>query len=206
MLFNGTSNQTTSDVLVWNEMCRNAILEQQARTMLLLRNASPMPSFLEKQLPFGATVEDLRKYYASSVEEIDLTSVLYMVANAEARIRFDMVKRLVKPTDPLSLSFVKLRQNVSQDWNVAFKDGVLNAWKNYARLYLPQGSDVDECVQCIGNFSNVLRVRHWVAHGRYWTLNWNENRSWPISTARDTDKLIDALQKIALIGNISPFV
>lgn len=165
-----------------------------------------LPAFVSQILPVGSTREELRAYFDACHREINLSSILYMVANAEARIRADATERASRKTDALGKGLARYYNSRSEPWKVPFKErGILDEWKMYARTQLQQSSHVDAWVQAIGNFTTPLDIRHWVAHGRYWTLRQSLSNKLVEDVARATSDLMDALRNLANAGNITPF-
>jgi hypothetical protein len=107
MLFNAPSSQTTADVRDWNGLCFAAIQKEQAAAEDYLLSSPPMQPFLQR-LPMGYTSSDLRAHFVASHAEIDLSSILFMVASVEARIRFDASSRAQRHADPLGKSLARL--------------------------------------------------------------------------------------------------
>ncbi len=57
----------------------------------------------------------------------------------------------------------------------------------------------------IGKLKELLDIRHWVAHGRSWTLVRDIKSYPPLLVARAIAKLNESLAKAANLGNVSPF-
>lgn len=113
-------------------------------------------------------LEEGHRYYGYSIDELDLEFEDYrneldqqvsliLVASFEAILRLDFVHRVVdKRKDPASKKLRAMaRAKVSpQDIRL---DHLLDAWK-----------DILGRVEVIGQFKQVVLLRHWLAHGRYW--------------------------------------
>jgi hypothetical protein len=57
----------------------------------------------------------------------------------------------------------------------------------------------------IGVFKDLITLRNWVAHGRYWKLARHVNSYPPSSVADAIDRLYEVLAKAARHGNLHPF-
>lgn len=99
--------------------------------------------------------------------ELEMTSVLAehvrstsmsILAALEAAFRMDFLQRCYKrQKDPLSRSFRTLYQNRGQ--HVPLGDIFLQ-WKSHSTVSQSIISDLEQ----------AFKYRHWLAHGRYWTL------------------------------------
>lgn len=206
MLFNDSSGQTTNDILDWNELCAVAILREKTEVERCLLRGDEMPTYLQQKLELGCTLDDVHKHFAACQAEINLSSILFIVACTESRIRFDAEERANRCSDALGKSLARRYKRGSQDWKVPFRDGILSDWKSYARNSLAQSPIVEQCVQGIGNFGRPLDTRHWVAHGRYWSPSWSVNDNAVADAAAASEKLIESLREIANLGGIAHFV
>lgn len=97
--------------------------------------------------------EDLDK----RIDETSLRSMLVTLASMEASFRVDYQSRCDKKLkDNLSRAFRKIykkRQN-----NVALDEEIFEAWRTH----------VIESKALIGELRTAFKLRHWLAHGRYW--------------------------------------
>jgi hypothetical protein len=66
-------------------------------------------------------------------------------------------------------------EKTKQLWKVPlYESDILEAWKWYIQIGLSiSSSEKDRLIGKIGKFKELLRIRHWVAHGRYWPLQLN---------------------------------
>ena len=82
----------------------------------------------------------------------------------------------------------------------------MDAWKDYtATLAAIPPQDQARILTCIGKFKDVLRVRHWVAHGRYWELPGGIKRYPPVNVAKAVTSLYKALGEAAICGGLMAF-
>lgn len=207
MLFRIPSTKTISEICDWNALCSTATFTEQRMVEGLLQEGAALPAYGSQQLAF-CTVTELRKHFEASRTEINLSSVLYMVAATEARIRFDATSRVNGgSSDPLGTALRNLYTARQTAWSVPLRDnGILEAWKTYARMHLTPSDQVDVCVISLGNWATALDIRHWVAHGRYWQLTRQITGSMVADIARATEAMVGSLQALARIGGLRPFV
>lgn len=104
----------------------------------------------------------------------------------------------------LSILFNK----ADQLWKVPlYEDGILNEWKWYIQNSSNiSSSDRKRMIENIGEFKQLLSIRHWVAHGRYWTLKRNIKSYPPSSVAKAIEDLHQALADAVRHGNLGPFL
>jgi hypothetical protein len=114
----------------------------------LLAGASPSdPVF------FGMSLEEVDDFF----KEFDLLAIFDLLAAAEAAVRIDFLNRAYHGKgDPISRQFRKLFKK--QRARVRLED-ILSAWE----IHRPAAKIA------VRDFSCVLSLRHWLAHGRYWT-------------------------------------
>jgi len=87
-----------------------------------------------------------------------------------------------------------------------YERGIMEAWKDYtATLSAISAQDQDRIRTCIGGLKDVLRVRHWVAHGRYWELRGGIGRYPPANVGKVVTSLYKALREAATCGGLMTF-
>ena len=146
-----------------------AMLEQQ-RNAYATATLAAGPFFGLSVTEYDDMLRDLR-------DELDKEVVLMMVASAEACIRNDFNQRLSRRTkDAVRRKFKALQKKHGE--RVRLTD-ILDAWR---REVAPSGS------QAFAQFAQLLKHRHWLAHGRYWT-----DKSGVVSDPVTTRTVIDAL-------------
>ncbi|MGO8856702.1 MAG: hypothetical protein ACLQO1_13475 [Steroidobacteraceae bacterium] len=206
MLFDDPATLDPGDVLNWFDLCSDGLAreEQEAR---LLGSASELPVLLLDVLGLGASREDVAGYFTASRQELELAAVLTLTAAAEARIRLDAALRL-QNMDDLAKRLRLLRSNARTEWHIPlYEEGIVDAWKLYIRS-LTDLLRVDRArlLTAIGRFKNLLNIRHWVAHGRYWQLQRGMEHYSPADAAGIVVELYDALRRVADHGSLMPFV
>jgi len=86
--------------------------------------------------------------------------MLVLLAAAEAALRVDYILRIIEnKKDGVSKGFVALYKK--QQLEVGLEDQLLRVWKR-------QPSATAARKSAMGDFRGALKLRHWLAHGRYW--------------------------------------
>ena len=116
------------------------------------------------------------------------------------------VRQLTKGNQ-LSGRLSVLFKSTSPSWKVPlYEGGILDEWKRYIQNEpnIPV-ADRDRMIGDIGKYKELLPIRHWVGHGRYWLLQRAIKSYPPPSVARAIENLHGALAKAAGHGNLAPF-
>ena len=80
----------------------------------------------------------------------------------EAAFREDFRLRCYRgPVDNLSGAFRKLSKKRKQSYRVRLEEEVFEAWKEFSTVDL----------RTISELKSAFKLRHWIAHGRYWDAN-----------------------------------
>ena len=103
---------------------------------------------------FGMSLDDVDAFFG----ELDWVTILDLVAAAEAAIRVDFLNRAYHGNgERISKIFRGLYKQYGP--SVRLDEDILEAWKAH-----------DPAIKnAVGDFKGVLKMRHWLAHGRYWT-------------------------------------
>jgi hypothetical protein len=119
--------------------------------------SSMSPAF---QLQFAAaTPDEVEERSTECLREIDLTGSMCVMAAMEAAIRVDYLSRAyLRKKDPLSRAMRELHDKKQQ--HASLQDDLLPLWRDFG--------DVSQ--KLFGLIIQAMRYRHWLAHGRYWTL------------------------------------
>jgi hypothetical protein len=103
------------------------------------------------------TRDEVDTFFGEQRSELDYLVMLSLLASAEAAVRIDFNARVrMRKKDPLSRSFRKLRN--TQGKKIRLGQDILETRKDLE----------PEKKTAIGSFVGALRLRHWLAHGRYW--------------------------------------
>lgn len=104
---------------------------------------------------FGMSVEEVEEFFA----ELDHLAMFDLLAAAEAAIRIDYLNRVYeRGKNDLSRQLRALHAKC--EGRERLEEDLLEAYKAH-------GSAAAK--HAIGAFCGALNVRHWLAHGRYWT-------------------------------------
>lgn len=207
MLFDKPEKLLSSDVLNWHVLCTEALRREKQETILRVATGTPLPLPLSGVFQAGTTLKEIDEYFSSSIEEIDLSVLLFLVAATEARLRKDALNRSKETGNSLSTRLARLYAGAAHAWQVPLYDcGIINEWKLYAnsidttvlsQLYKSR------ILNDIGEFKALLDIRHWAAHGRYWQLKRNIKSYPPAMAAKKIQAIIDALNELTKLGGIS---
>jgi hypothetical protein len=207
MLFNDPASLDPETVLDWLNLCHASLdLEEQTTYELLLADRDP-PQALIDSLEIGASKEDISQYFASCRQEMELAAVLTLVASAEARIRLDTASRIKKSGDALAKRLSLLKARAPTEWAIPlYEGGIIEAWKTYIRtLTTPVRLDQERLLSAIGRFKNLLDIRHWVAHGRYWEPRWGTEQFPADGAAKIVSEMYAAFRQVANHGDLLAF-
>jgi len=104
---------------------------------------------------FGKLHDEFDELLLQMREELDEQTVMMMVASCEATLRIDFDGRLRDKTkDRVRRRFKELRSQYEERVQL---DQILDAWRE----------ETGE-VERIGRLRQLVKRRHWLAHGRYW--------------------------------------
>lgn len=208
MLFDQPERLEPDEVLNWRALCTSGLERERANVCTCLLGSSPIPAYLVDALQ-GATSNGVDSYFTSCNQELDLSAVLTLIAAAEARIRLDAKRRTQASagTNVLTGRLSLLFSMAGDDRAVPlYERGIMEAWKDYtATLSAISAQDQDRIRTCIGGLKDVLRVRHWVAHGRYWELRGGIGRYPPANVGKVVTSLYKALREAATCGGLMTF-
>ncbi len=144
-------------------------------------------SQLRQQLLAGAPVTD-PVFFGMSLEEVDdffreldLVTILDLLAAAEAAIRVDFLNRAYHGKgDQVAREFRTLYKR--HGVRVRLDEDILETWKKHRAT----------AENAVSKFRGALKLRHWLAHGRYWTPKFRMNYS-PSDVFDIADDLLNAI-------------
>ncbi len=142
--------KTIEEVWKWYECVRELSNEKKAQLLSDIEsgNVSSDPDFL------GMTIDEIEEFF----KELDYATMLNLLAAAEATIRIDYLDRVSRrKKDAVSRRFRDIHRQKGQ--RAALSKDILAAWKDYGQA----------TKQYVGDFNGALKLRHWLAHGRYWS-------------------------------------
>jgi len=125
-----------------------------ARSRALHGHAPAGPAPFEQRL-LGLTPEEAARFFEAQKRHLDLLCMLDLLTTTEAILRVDFRDRVEqRKKDPLSRKYRELNKRKSR---LHLDEDILEALK-----------DTGIRAQAISGFRGALRLRHWLAHGRYW--------------------------------------
>jgi len=113
------------------------------------------PGYLRFEVGDAATTVtvELRRL----LDEVDSTSSLAVLAAVEARFRIDYLQRCYRrDKHPLSRAFRNIHK--AKQHRAPLEDEIFEAWVGSSSDLRP----------LIGELRGAFKLRHWLAHGRYW--------------------------------------
>ncbi len=130
----------------------------------------------------GMSAVEVGRALSEMRTELDLEVSLGLMAAAEALLRVDYRERVTrKLKQPAGV-----RRRLSALWktseNRASLESILDVWKE----------EVGQ-PDLFAAFQEYLQLRHWLAHGRYWTLKKSARRAEPQDVLRVLDDLFGSL-------------
>jgi hypothetical protein len=112
---------------------------------------------------FGMTRGEVEVFFSQHHDELECVAILSIMTAAEAAIRMDYRNRVKERLkDPVSRRFRaidrrKLSQGKKAD-RLGLEEEILNAW----------ATEAPTAKSPVNDFKGALKLRHWLAHGRYW--------------------------------------
>ena len=150
---------TLDDVRNWHEGIIESLDAHRAATLASFHGSSFVPA----SRFFGMTRDEIDEEFGSRREELDSLTILGLMASAEAAIREDYRRRVAGArSDTLSKAYLVLHRGLpgNQRLRPSLEDDILDTLKDSGVVSR----------HVIGDFRDALRLRHWLAHGRYWLL------------------------------------
>lgn len=106
----------------------------------------------------GYTQAEVDEDLDSRISELELSTSLTILASVEAAFRLDYLTRCrLKKKDPLSKELRRIHKAVKE--KAKLEDQILKAWIAY---------ETPANIKFLRQFKESLKLRHWLAHGRYW--------------------------------------
>ncbi len=142
----------------------------------------------------GKTREELDEEFVFQIVELGQLSMLGMLASTEAALRVDYIERVAnKKKDNVSRRFRKRYKERGVE-KIRLEEDILDTWKEHG-----SGSQIKTAV---GEFKSVLKLRHWLAHGRYWKPKLGRAEGYTPLDVFDICKLL--LQAVDLMADDAP--
>jgi len=123
--------------------------------------AAALKMYYRSRLPMrfaGYSPQELSLELELRLAELSRMSALNVISAIEAAFRMDYLQRCYqRKKDPVSKAFRALYE--ASGHRARLEDGILGVWQKNATVPPSIMEDLKA----------VLRYRHWLAHGRYWT-------------------------------------
>jgi hypothetical protein len=146
------------DLWGWYEFQRALIGEEKGRVLDAL-NAALGPATNRYA---GKTPAELKDDFAYQQSELDQLMMLGLLTATKASLRVDFVLRVrYRKKDALSREFRNAdKATKHRIEKIRLEADILDAWRKHGGSARRKNA--------IGQFKGVLKLRHWLAHGRYW--------------------------------------
>ncbi len=104
----------------------------------------------------GLTLNEVQEFFDAQRGQLELLTMFEILATAEAVLRIDFRIRVdARKKDPLSKRFRTLHK--AQGDKIRLDEDILSSMK-----------EEGVAANAIAEFRGVLKLRHWLAHGRHW--------------------------------------
>jgi hypothetical protein len=158
MAFDSTQKRTIQEVLEWYVFQVEVLGREKARVLNELASAA----FPSDSRFFEMGNKEIEDFFHLHKNELDFVTMLVMMAAAEATVRLDFMERVDRRwRDAVSKAFKAIHKDLSK--------------KDAADRVRLEEDILDTCAATdertkgpIGDFKGALKLRHWLAHGRYW--------------------------------------
>lgn len=180
--FEAHSDPDLSMVWKWFEFQAALIAEERNHLRRLVPlGPSGLSSLREHEHQFILqSPSEVDGYFNSQRAELEFLAMFEVLATAEAILRLDFGRRTnMRWKDPLSRRFRQIRAERTD--RIRLDEDILEAL----------GSEI-EPASVVSEFRGALRLRHWLAHGRYWHPKLGRGYG-PNDVFDISQKLIDAL-------------
>lgn len=136
----------------WYEETSHAIDAYKANVLAAVKQGTTVSSVFS-----GMTRRDIDRYFERHQQELDYLVSLNLIASAEASLKLDYFKRVNrKPRSKIDKALQEIY--VAKAERISLEADLLGTWKTVKPA----------CQKIISEFLGVLKLRHWLAHGRYW--------------------------------------
>jgi len=172
--------RSIDEIRDWFESVAEPLLAHRA----IILAASRGGGLLAGSRFYAMSSDEVDQFFSSQRRELEDLAVFAIMASAEAAVRADYVNRIERgKSDPLSKAYAVLRKTLGPNERPSLDEHILQTMK-------------DACVvpnHFISNFRDALRLRHWLAHGRYWVLTLGRNSYAPDDIYRTVHELLAAI-------------
>lgn len=138
------------DIAIWSKITKESLINYRNQIKNGLVNIPP--EF------FGLTNNEIDEFFKKSIEEVELLTCINYLSAIEAKFKTDYNARSKKQKkDQLSKDLKALYSR--RTYKANFDDDILDIWKkNHPSTHI------------FSQLKDALKMRNWLAHGRYWKL------------------------------------
>lgn len=141
-----------------------------------------------EQTFFGLTTDEVSRELEVQILEVERDTCLNILAATEAMFRVDYSLRCTgRKKDDLSRKFRSIYTHKGE--KVSLEETIFAEWKNYLEVHHSESKK-----RIISELISAFKYRHWLAHGRYWTLKANRYDSYNLFS------LVKQLPDLLIIG------
>ncbi len=149
-----------AEVWGWYEFQHALIGEERSRVF----DAISRGQMLGPQRYFNKARDELDQDFSFQTDELSHCAMLGMMSATEAALRVDFILRIAhKGKDAFSKQCWKTYR--WRRWrridSIRLEEDILDGWRLCGNSAI---------AGAVGPFKGALNLRHWLAHGRYWTL------------------------------------
>lgn len=132
---------------------QESLLAYRASILANFKAGKPLPVHF-----IGMHKRHLEEYFTQCEKALDYATGFQLLSSIEASLRLDFLGRVNKPrpTSKIDKTFQDIFE--VKAFKVNLEEDILEQWKEHKPA----------CVNEIGQFKQILRFRHWLAHGQYW--------------------------------------
>jgi hypothetical protein len=142
-----------SQLRQWHLEMRAAVDDHELKLLDMIAQHLPVPVAI-----LGMTPEEVTAHFEDTRRELDVAASFLVLAEAEAVLRVDYLSRVQrKGKDAVGRAYRDLYKE--KETRVQLDHDLLTTWVTHH----------GECKSAVSEFRAVLKLRHWLAHGRYWT-------------------------------------
>jgi hypothetical protein len=113
-------------------------------------------------------LEEVNRYFDNSEDELERLVCLDLISATEAFLRIDFNNRVEKK-DKSDIGKIFRLLNKKKGNKISLEEEIIESWK------VTTGDII------FSNFLGLLKYRHWLAHGRYWTAKLGREYSFDIA-------------------------
>jgi hypothetical protein len=183
---NSLQRKTLQEVLDWYLFMVEVLGLEMARVLgQLAQGTVPGGSrFL------GLTQAEIEDFFDRHRIELDFLTMLDLMSAAEAAIRLDYKRKVVNRwKGDVSRSFLRIHKNLSKkklEEYVRLEEDILDTWVDCE----------PKTKRPVSEFKGAMRLRHWLAYGRYWNLNAGRQQYNPKDVFDISNRLLQAISRI----------